>query len=1320
MTTWKKTLGATVAIAAAVLLLLAGAAYRIVHGVAFSRWVRQKAIQEAEKATGSRVDIQRIDIHWSQLGVDFYGLVIYGNGASSLGPFLRADHVGVGLKIISVLQRKIDLSELILDRPFLNLQLSTKGETNLPKAPRSRGSKSPLDTVFDLAVGHLAVHSGQIHYNDRQIPLLADLRDFHADAVYHLLSDTYSGSLGYDRGRIVARDFTPVEHGLRLKFVASRSELELDPLSVSFGKSHITARGKLVDYNQASVEGSYEAMLFTPELASILKNKSLPQGEVAASGSLRYQASPHESFLQAVDLNGRFSSPVLGFRAGQILTEAKSVRGAFSLGKSNLRLLHLEADLLRGHLTANAEMLNIADQPTGRVNASVQNLSLEEIGAVLPQGSYGRLRLAGLANVDLQASWPGRLRDIAAHAQVSIAGPPASPKAPGALAVNGSLDVRYDGAREAASFGPSRLQTGRTQISFSGTLSKQSSLTVQASSSDLRELSALVSEVRAATAAAPAAAPSAPLDIQGSAQFSGQVSGAARNPRIQGQLLATQLELEGNRWRSIRTDVDLSASGASLRNGAIEDTQQGRLAFNARTALTDWAFRPSSQLFLQASAKNLRLVDLERIAKQRYPLAGMVSANISVQGSEQNPSGHGSVQIDQASAWGEPINSLAVNLQASGTSLQVSAQLQAPAGNVTANISFAPQSKQYDVRVSAAGVKLDQIHAIAARNLRMAGVVAMAASGRGTLQDPQLSGHLIISKFQLRDQSISSAEAQIEVARQHANFSLHSVIAQGQVEASGEVALSGAYTTSASINVRALPVGPLLASYLSASAPGLQGQTEIHAEFQGPLKDPASIQAHIQIPTLDLSYLSTSIALATPLRLDYAAGVATLQPTELKGTGTDITLHGVIPIRDASSSFHIGASGGLDLSLVQGLSKSVKSSGRVELQLEAGGKFRQPSVQGQIKIENVYLSTELLPVGIEGINGELDIAGNRLEVSKLAGNLGGGTVSANGFVAYSREPVFNLGVQAKSVRLRYPEGLRSILDANLQLNGDSSNSNLSGQVLIDRLSFTDRFDLANFTSPLVSGSSPSSLIPLEQNMRLRVTLQSAQDLSLASSQLSMQGAANLKLVGTLAAPVVLGRVDLSGGDIFFLGKRYEIQSGAIEFSNPVQSEPVVNLYIKTTVQQYNITLNLIGPVDRLRTNYTSDPALPPADIINLLAAGVTAARSATTPAPASVSAESVVAQGVAGQVSGKIQKFAGISQLTIDPLANNNTANPGSQISIQQRVTGNILLTFGTDVTSTQATSVQLQYRTTPQTSVSILRDQNGGYAIDFRIHKTF
>ena len=382
--------------------------------------------------------------------------------------------------------------------------------------------------------------------------------------------------------------------------------------------------------------------------------------------------------------------------------------------------------------------------------------------------------------------------------------------------------------------------------------------------------------------------------------------------------------------------------------------------------------------------------------------------------------------------------------------------------------------------------------------------------------------------------------------------------------------------------------------------------------------------------------------------------------------------------------------------------------------------MKNPDVQGQVKVENAYFSSDESPLGIEGINGQINVSGRRLEVAQLTGKAGGGTVSVQGFMVYGAQPNFSLSLQSNSVRLRYPEGLRSVLNCNLQLAGSPAASSLTGRVLIDRLSFTQQFDLANFAGQFTSGASTTSTSPLEQNMKLNVAVQTSQNVNLASNQVSIQGAANLNVTGTLANPAILGRATLNGGEIFFMGKRYEVQNGTIEFSNPVRTEPVLNLYVKTTVQQYDITLNFAGPVDRLRTNYTSDPPLPAADVINLLTSGQTAAASATNNTPASTSAESVVASGVAGQVSGKIQKLAGISQLTIDPLAASNTANPTSQVSIQQRVTGNILLTFSTDVTSTQATSVQLQYRTSRQTSVSVLRDQNGGYAIDLRIHKTF
>ena len=770
----------------------------------------------------------------------------------------------------------------------------------------------------------------------------------------------------------------------------------------------------------------------------------------------------------------------------------------------------------------------------------------------------------------------------------------------------------------------------------------------------------------------------------------------------------------------ISTSVDLSSSRIALQNGNLQSAASGQLNFTASAGLNNWSLMPASSISIQATAANLSVAALEHLAKQHYPVDGTLSANVSIQGTRDNPSGRGSIQITKAIAWDEPLTNLSANFDANGQEIESTARLQLPAGTVTANVTFCPETKQYDAKVDTSGLKLDQVHAVQARDLGIGGLLTVSARGQGSLTEPQLSANLQIAQLRFRDQAISSAQAELNVARQHANFTLHSVIAEGNIEAKGDVELVRDYNTSATFDVSAVPVGALLATYISGVPPNMQGQTEIHATLNGPLENPALVQAHVEIPTFNLAYKSANLALVRPLRLDYRQGVATLQEVELKGTGTDLKLQGVIPVKSTATSFNVSANGGVDLGLLQEFARGIKSSGRIDLQMTGRGELKNPDVRGQVKVENAYFSSDESPLGIEGVNGQIDVSGRRLDVTQLTGTAGGGTVSAQGFIVYGAQPNFNLSLQSHSVRLRYPEGLRSVLNCNLELAGSPAASSLTGRVFIDRLSFTQQFDLAKFAGQFTSGASIASSSPLEQNMKLNVAVQTSQNVSLASSQVSIQGAANLNVTGTLANPVILGRATLNGGEMFFMGKRYEMQNGTIEFSNPVRTEPVLNLYVKTTVQQYDVTLNFIGPVDRLRTNYTSDPPLPAADVISLLTSGQTAAAAATNNTPASTSAESVVASNVAGQVSGKIQKLAGISQLTIDPLAASNTANPTAQVSIQQRVTGNILLTFSTDVTSTQATSVQMQYRTSRQTSVSVLRDQNGGYAIDLRIHKTF
>ena len=187
-------------------------------------------------------------------------------------------------------------------------------------------------------------------------------------------------------------------------------------------------------------------------------------------------------------------------------------------------------------------------------------------------------------------------------------------------------------------------------------------------------------------------------------------------------------------------------------------------------------------------------------------------------------------------------------------------------------------------------------------------------------------------------------------------------------------------------------------------------------------------------------------------------------------------------------------------------------------------------------------------------------------------------------------------------------------------------------------------------------------------------------------------------------------------------QRYVLTGGTIQFVNPAVTEPVVNLTITTTIQQYNISLRFEGPVDQLRTQYTSDPALPQADIIHLLAFGQTTEAAGMNATPANQAAETLVAKQVSSQVTSRISKAAGISQLSINPvLAGGGQQGPaGANITIQQRVTSNLFITFSTNMTTTQGQTVQGQYQVTPRVAVSATRDPNGGFAVDTLIKRTW
>ena len=306
------------------------------------------------------------------------------------------------------------------------------------------------------------------------------------------------------------------------------------------------------------------------------------------------------------------------------------------------------------------------------------------------------------------------------------------------------------------------------------------------------------------------------------------------------------------------------------------------------------------------------------------------------------------------------------------------------------------------------------------------------------------------------------------------------------------------------------------------------------------------------------------------------------------GTDTEINFQARVPTaKNAPISLYLR--GGVDLRLAQLLSPDITSGGKVQFDIDSFGSRSDPNLQGQIRIIDASFATVDIPVGLQQANGVLTLTRDRLNVTQFQGKMGGGDVAASGGVIYRPDLRFDLGLKGKGVRILYNQSVRTTLSSNLSLSGNFSNAVLQGQVGIDDLSFTENFDLMDLMNQFGGEATPPPAEGFTQDLRLQIAINTPGGLNLTSRTLSVAGNANLQVHGTAAQPVLLGRLNLSSGDLIFSGNRYILQGGTIDFRNPSRTEPVLDMAVNTTIDQYDIQMRFWGPADHLHTNYASDP-----------------------------------------------------------------------------------------------------------------------------------
>ncbi len=818
------------------------------------------------------------------------------------------------------------------------------------------------------------------------------------------------------------------------------------------------------------------------------------------------------------------------------------------------------------------------------------------------------------------------------------------------------------------------------------------------------------------------------------------------------QVLNVTADLSARSLRVQNQDAGELNATARTSNGAVHYNLTSNFA--GSTIDVHGNTRLASDYFTQAAAsiKDLSVAKALQLAGQSaIPASGQFSADAQVNGTLNAPSAAINFRLSRAMLYHEPVNRLEGQVHYQNNAVDIpSISLDAPAGQVSLSGSFRHPAKVFTagaliLKVTSSDIQLAQIHNLQIAKPGLAGIVHLGADLSANLQEEHgktallvhnLNAEAAAQELRIDNRSLGGMNFAAKTSGTTLHFHLDSDLASSSIHGTGEAQLSGDYPIQGSLNfsnVRYSNIAPFLSSS-QAGPPAFEALVQGRAAFNGPMLKPDDMSARLQLDTLDLhTSQNTSPTGAPPLRvvdlhnngpikIALSHDVIRVEHLDIDGRKTSITASGSVNLKNADEALALNLAANVDLGLLQDADRDFLSSGAVTLNTSIRGSFSQPRANGRIELQNVNVNYSGAPNGLSNANGVILLNGTNASIQNLTGESGGGRIALAGFVGLgSRVPSFNLKATANNVRVRY-SGVSTTSNATITLIGNTRRSLLSGTVTIERVAYASSSDAGSLLSAASTPpSTPSSPSPLLAGMRLDIHILTAPDLQVVTTYANrLSILANVTVRGTAENPGMLGRVNVTDGQLVFFGNTYTVTTGTINFYDPNSITPILNVSLQTIAQGVNVTIGVTGPIDDMKLSYRSDPPLTFEQIVQLLATNTTPANpviAAHQPTPPSQSftqmgESAVLGQAVANPLASRVQRVFGLTQFKIDPsIAGAN--GPSARVTLQEKIASNITFTYITDVQQTNAQIVRVEWDLTNNLSAVGLRDYNGNVSVE-------
>ena len=1302
------------------LFLLVATATAIVVNVrsdAFEEWMKSQIIDTLQERFQARVEIGSVEVWPFGAQVEILNFQLFNRTYPGREPAIDVDRILLDFSITSFFSPSIALDNLILDYPHIHLSEDPNQRFNFSNIFLSPDLQKQQDefSLPRLDIKQMALNRGLIFYKNH--PFFLDSAEGGLAATLRYVPDQqkYLGHTSFENLDLTLEGLSVTDLTLSLDFELLENQLRVLSLLLDSDELEVRAEGNISDIQNGVYRFETDFSVDLAQLGKSLFSSHFQEGRLSLRGTLSaregdflFQGEARSDLVQWDNLSFR------KLKAGILVdSEAVTVEG-------------LDAQFYGGSVRGEGK-LNWKGDGTSAVQVDASRVRMAPLLSDLGQE---KVQVNGFAGFTGQISWPGlQWGEASGQGHLSYQGefPPQGskdhPMVP-ALSFQGDSSISFEQQELHLKNGvlrtPASVITYSGSVSFSGAYRLELDLLSQ-ESGELFRLAGYTEIPKQFLA-------QDSIELRGPTRISGTLEGGENPFGLRGTVRSERIFFRDELLGDFESQVRLSEDTLQL-----EDARLLGPGFDLRASLL-LVLDPTEVRPLKALELELNEVPIERFlaaADQAVPIEGAISGQLHLEQIDLSDyRGSGRITVTQPRIYGERLDRFSAQVEVEGRKISLQRfQGSIRQGTVSGQMAVNLDEETYWVDIEGSQFPLDDMVWLQKR-IAAKGSINFNLKGKGTFSEPNLELLLEGPRIVVKEHVLENVSLQAESQGEALKFRVQHLYLGNPFLFEGDLGLSDPYRVQATSELRQLPLGPYLQLLPVQGLPDVEGVISGRLTLAGPLLDPAQLKVEVAFPQFNLSMAGYELHNVGPLQFSYDAGLVTIDQLSLRGTDTELEIEGTVDLR-GNQNINLKMEGAMNLLVMNSFLPTGAIAGQLQLETVIGGSLSQPRIVGVADLKEGFLVHPQLPTTLFDAEGRLRFTANQVALDSFSARTIYGTVNAEGgiFLEGLQPTRWQINVSGNGLRLEYPRNLISTLDVDLDLLKSDTSQLISGAVYVRAAEYFEDISIPELMVEYARSdidSLPTSGAP---EVALDITVEAYQSIRATNNLADVVASADLNARGTLQNPVILGTVTIDSGLFFLENNEYEISRGIVNFNDPRRTRPVVNMEGQTEIREFTISVIVQGPLDQLEFTFRSDPPLPTASIVSLLAIGQTqeeilgfGGQSQSEVGTLAVyGAGAVLSKSLGERLETRTSRLFGFEKFSIDPFLFGSERDPGARITLGKQLTSDLSVNYSTDLSSDQQGQIVVfEYKVTDWLTAVGTRDQDGSIAIDFKLKQRF